>query len=178
MNKMKEIRIEKITLNIGIGEAGDKLEKASLLLEKITGLKPTLTSSEKRIPTWGVRPGLTIGTKITIRGEKAEELLKKFLVAVDDHLKPKNFDNQGNLSFGIPEYIEIPDLEYIPEVGIIGLEVAVTLERPGFRIKKRKYLKKKIPQKHRITKEESMEFMKKKYGTAITEESQDDYESL
>ena len=178
MNKMKEIRIEKITLNIGIGEAGDKLEKASLLLSKLTNIKPTFTKSSKRIPTWGVRPGLTIGTKATLRGKAAEDLLKRLLIAKDNILHPKNFDNQGNLSFGLPEYIEIPDIEYIPEVGIIGLEVSVTLERPGFRIKKRKYQRKKLPKSHKITREGAMEFIKQKYETNITEESQDDYESL
>jgi len=178
MNKMKEIRIEKITLNIGVGEAGDKLEKAAILLKKLTEVKPLFTKSEKRIPSWGVRPGLTIGTKVTLRGEKANEMLKRLLVAKENRLRPRNFDNQGNLSFGIPEYIEIPGIEYIPEVGIIGLEVAVTLERPGFRIKKRKYQQEKIPTRHRITKEEAMEFISSKFKTIITEETQDDYESL
>jgi large subunit ribosomal protein L5 len=178
MNKMKEIRIEKITLNIGVGEAGDKLEKASLLLKTLANAKPTLTSSSKRIPTWGVRPGLTIGTKVTLRGKAAEDLLKRLLVAKDNRLNPKNFDIQGNLSFGLPEYLEIPEIEYIPEVGIIGLEVSITLERPGFRVKKRKYQRKKLPKCHKITKEDAMAFIKQKYDTNITEESQDDYESL
>jgi large subunit ribosomal protein L5 len=178
MNKMKEIRIEKITLNIGVGEAGDKLEKAAILLKKLTNIKPMFTKSSKRIPTWGVRPGLTIGTKATLRGKEAEDLLKRLLIAKDNRLNPKNFDTQGNLSFGLSEYLEIPEIEYIPEVGIIGLEVSITLERPGFRIKRRKYQRKKLPKNHKITKEEAMEFMEKKYNTNITEESQDDYESL
>ncbi len=170
MNKMKEIRIEKITLNVGVGEAGDRLEKAAILLEKLTGVKPTLTKSEKRIPGWGVRPGLTIGTKLTIRGKKAEELLKALLAAKENKLSERNFDNQGNFSFGIPEYIEIPGIEYIPEVGIIGLEVAVTMKRPGFRVKNRKYQKRKIPTRHRITKEESIDFSKKNYNLQLIEE--------
>lgn len=173
MNKMKEIRIEKITLNVGVGEAGDRLEKASLLLEKITGIKPTLTKSEKRIPSWGVRPGLTIGTKITLRGKKASELLSSLLSAKENRLSERNFDNQGNLSFGVPEYIDIPGVEYIPEVGIIGLEVAVTLKRPGFRIKNRKYQRKKIPQKHRIDKKESIQFFKEKYNITLSEEDKE-----
>ncbi len=178
MNKMKDIRIEKLTLNIGAGEAGAKLEKSERLLKELTGIKPTTTSSQKRIPTWNVRPGLTIGTKVTLRGEKAEEMLKRLLSSVDNRVSPKNFDKQGNFSFGIPEYIEIPGIEYIPEVGIIGLEVAITLERPGFRIKKRKYNQRKVPTRHKITKEEAMEFIKQKYQTTISEEVKDDYESL
>ena len=170
MNKMKEIRIEKITLNVGVGEAGDKLEKAILMLKKLTEMKPILTKSNKRIPTWSVRPGLTIGAKLTIRGKKITNLLKNLLEARDNTLSKKNFDDKGNFAFGVPEYIEIPGIEYIPEVGIIGLEVAVTLERPGFRIKKRKYNKRKVSTKHRIKKEETIDFMKKNYNLEFEEE--------
>jgi len=82
----------------------------------------------------------------------------------------KSFDKNGNLSFGIPEYLEIPDMEYIPEVGIIGLEVAVTLERPGYRVKKRSYLRRSIPERHTITKDEGVKFMKEKFNIIIKEE--------
>lgn len=166
---MKEIRIEKLTLNIGAGEAGDKLEKAVKLLNKITGKKPLKTVSHKRIPSWSVRPGLTIGAKVTIRGKEAEEMLKRLLVAVDNTLKPSSFDNQGNFAFGIHEYIDIPKMEYLVEIGILGLDVAVTLERPGYRIKKRKYQRKSIPTKHRITKEEAIEYLKTKFNVKIGE---------
>lgn len=169
MSEMREIRIEKITLNIGVGESGEKLEKAVKLLKEITGKKPVQTVSQKRIPTWSVRPGLAIGTKVTLRGKDAEEVLKRLLIAVDNTIKPTSFDKEGNFSFGVPEYIDIPDVEYLVEVGIIGLEVAVTLERPGFRIKKRRFQKKKIPTKHKITKEEVMEYLKNKFEVKIGE---------
>ena len=172
MNKMKEIRIEKLTLNMGMGEAGDKLKKAVKLLSTVSNKKPVLTKSEKRIPTWSVRPGLTIGTKVALRGKEAEELLKRLLVAKDNLLSEKNFDEQGNFAFGVPEYIEIPGIEYIPEVGIIGLEVAITLERAGFRIKRRKYQTQKIPTKHRITKKEAINFAKEKYDIQLKEEEE------
>ena len=68
MNKMQEIKIEKITLNIGVGETGDKLEKASRLLKTITGESPIKTRTMKRVPTWGIRPKLDIATKVTLRG--------------------------------------------------------------------------------------------------------------
>lgn len=170
MNKMKEIRIEKVTLNIGAGEAGDKLEKAMKLLSTITSRKPVRTVSHKRIPSWSVRPGLTIGTKVTVRGKPAEELLKRLLSAVDNQLKPGCFDQEGNFSFGIPEYIDIPGVEYIVEVGIIGLDVTVTLSRAGFRIKKRKFQRRRVPTKHRITSEEAMGYMKDKFEIKIGEE--------
>ena len=166
---MKEIRIEKITLNIGTAGAGDKLEKGMKLLEKITGKKPIQTKSQKRIPTWSVRPGLAVGTKVTIRGKEAEVLLKRLLISVNNELSKKCFDDKGNFSFGIPEYIDIPDIEYMIEIGIIGLEAAVTLERPGFRIKRRKYLKRKIPKKHSISKKEAIEYMKEKFNIELGE---------
>ena len=80
MNSMRDIRIEKVTLNCGVGEAGDKLDNAMKLLEQITGKKPVKTTTMKRIPTWGVRPKLTIACKVTIRHQEAVELLKSFPV--------------------------------------------------------------------------------------------------
>lgn len=173
MNKMKEIRIEKIVLNIGTGGAGEKLEKGMKLLEKIAGRKPVETKAKKRIPTWGVRPGLSVGTKVTLRGKYSNELLKRLLEGINNTLSPTNFDNKGSISFGIPEYIDIPGVEYMSDVGIIGLEVSVTLERRGFRVKERRYQTRKIGEKHNITKEDATEFMKSKFNTNILEEKND-----
>ncbi len=167
---MRDLRIEKLTLNMGAGESGAKLEKYVNLLNTITGKKPIQIISNKRIPTWQVRPGLAIGAKITVRGKDAEELLKRLLAAVDNNLKPTAFDSEGNFAFGIPEYIDIPGMEYIVEIGIVGLEVAITLERAGFRIKKRKFNAKKIPSKHRISADEAREFMKSKYNVKMGED--------
>ncbi len=167
MNSSKEIKIEKVTLNIGSGEAGDKLEKAVKLLNKISGLKPIKTKTMKRIPTWGIRPKLQIGCKVTIRGKKADELLKRLLEATRNILPETKFDREGNFAFGIPEYIDIPGTEYEVDIGIIGLDVAVTLKRAGFRIKRRQIKRTKIPRKHRITKEEAISFIKEKFNVEV-----------
>ncbi|MDD5253603.1 MAG: 50S ribosomal protein L5 [Candidatus Nanoarchaeia archaeon] len=164
---MRNIKIEKVTLNIGTGEPGLKLENAIYLLKKITNAQPVECASKKRIPTWGVRPGLVIGCKVTIRKKEAEELLKRLFIASEKKLSSKKFDNNGNFSFGVAEYIDIPGMEYDPKVGIIGLEAAVTLERPGFRIKKRKVHKAKIPTRTKITKKDAMDFIKEKFGVEI-----------
>ena len=103
MNKMKDIRIEKLTLNVGAGKDQGKLDKGALLLESITGIAPVKTTTTKRIPTWGLRPGLPVGCKITIRGKKAAELLSKLLKAKDNKLSPKQVDENGTLSLGIHE---------------------------------------------------------------------------
>ena len=170
MNVMKQIRVEKATLNIGIGQAGDNLEKAARLLNKITNKKPIQTKTQKRIPTWGLRPGLPIGCKVTLRKKEAEELLKRIFSAIENRLNPKCFDKQGNFSFGLKEYIDVPGVEYDPDIGIIGFEVTVTLERAGFRIKKRKVKTRKIPTKNKITKEEAMKFIQEKFNIKMGEE--------
>ena len=167
MNPMREIRIEKVTVNIGVGEAGDKLEHAYDLLKRITGKKPVKTFGKKRIPNWNVRPGLPIGVKVTLRGKDAEEMLKRFFQAVENKVSISNFDDQGNLSFGISEYVHIPGVKYDPSIGIYGMDVNVTLERPGYRVKKRKYLKRKIGKNHIITKEDAAKFFEEKFGVQV-----------
>ncbi|MBW2979106.1 50S ribosomal protein L5 [Candidatus Woesearchaeota archaeon] len=165
-NPMREIRIEKVTLNIGSGKNVDALEKAIKLLQKITGAKPVKRVAKKRIPAWDIRPGVPIACIVTLRGKKARQVLGLLLDAKDRMLDAKNFDN-GTFSFGIPEYIEIPGMKYDPELGIIGLEVAVTLERRGFRVKRRKLRKRRIGKRHRITKEETIAFAEKELGVRI-----------
>ena len=167
---MKEIKVSKVSLNIGAGGPGDKMDKALKLLNTISGSKAVSTITNKRIPTWGVRPKLAVGARVTLRGKKAEELLKRLLHAVEYKLPFSKFDKFGSFSFGIPEYIDIENIKYDPSIGVIGLEVAVTLERPGFRVKKRAIASKKIPSRHRITKEEAINFMQSNFNLKVGEE--------
>lgn len=170
MNPMKDIRIEKVTINIGAGKDQAKLDKGVILLNYISGSKPIKTVTKKRIQEWGLRPGLPIGCKVTLRKGKAYELLGRLLDAKDYRLLESQFDESGSISFGIHEYIDIPGVKYDPKIGIMGLEVCVTLERPGFRIKRRKLMPRKIPVNHRITKKESIKFMKQKFNVKVGEE--------
>ena len=167
---MKSIKIEKITLNIGAGKDQTRLEKGFALLSAITNGTPIKTVTNKRIQEWGLRPGLPIGCKITLRKQKALQLLPRLLEAVENKLKERQFDENGNLAFGIKEYIEIPGVKYDPKIGIMGLEVCVTLERPGFRIKKRKIMPRRIPSRHRISKQEAMDFMSGNFKTQVEAE--------
>jgi len=164
-NPMREIRIEKVTLNIGCGSDQDKLKRAQKLLQTISEQKPLITRTRKRT-TFGMPQKKAIGVKVTLRKDKAVNFLKDALQAVDNELKDKQI-NGDNFSIGIKEYIDLPKANYDPDVGIIGMDVCVTLERPGYRVKKRKNKKSKIGKKHLITKNETIEWLKNKFGVNV-----------
>lgn len=161
MNKMREIRIEKVTVNVGCGGDLDKIERAKKLLQMLTNQKPIVTKSKKR-STFGIAKGKPVGVKVTLRGKKAEEFLKKVLEAKKFTLPSSLIDNNGNFSIGIAEYIELPGVKYQHEIGSLGFDVTVTLERPGFRIKKRKVKKAKIGKTHKINKEDTINWLKER----------------
>jgi len=162
---MRNIKIEKITMNIGCGDSGEKLEKAKKLLEELTNKKVVVTKTHRRT-TFGMAKRRPIGCKVTIRGEDTTEFLKRALDAVDKKLSKSAFDSSGNFSFGIKEHIDIPGVRYDPEIGIFGMDVSITLERPGFRVK-RKRLSTKVGKKHLIKPEESIEWVTKNFEVEI-----------
>ncbi|MEM4137635.1 MAG: 50S ribosomal protein L5 [Candidatus Anstonellaceae archaeon] len=167
-NPMRQIVIEKVTLNIGVGQAGVELENAKLLLSRLTSRKPVETLAKVRNPVFHIKKGDPIGTKVTLRNQEAVEFLKKALKVKEFKLSKKNFDKFGNFSFGIPEYIHFPGIKYDPKIGIIGFDVCVSLKRKGgWRTKNKKIKKSKISKKHLITKEEGIEFVKKNFGVEI-----------
>ena len=167
MNVMQQPRIEKLTLNIGAGKDQNKLEKGVAVLKLITGIPPVKTITTKRIPTWGLRPGLPIGCKITLRKAKAVEVLKRLLHARENKLSNRNFDDAGNISFGVLEHIDIPGITYDPKIGVMGLQACVTLEKPGYLIKKRKLLSRSLPPRHVVTHEEAITFMKTHFNVHV-----------
>ena len=107
-NPMREIRIEKITLNIGCGSTKNP-KHAKELLERITGCKAVITRTHKRT-TFGMARNREIGAKVTVR-RGCEALLKRLLEATGNKLKASQFDECGNFSFGILEYIMIPGMK-------------------------------------------------------------------
>lgn len=163
------IKVSKVTVNIGVGSSGEELEKAERLLEKLCDQKPVRTTSTKRIPEWGIRKRQPIGVKVTLRGKKAIEFLNKALDAKERKIKKSQFDEYGNFAFGVSEYIELPGIKYDPSIGIFGFDVCVTLEKNGYRIKRRKRQKAKIPNKHKLTKEEAIEWVKKNLKIEVEE---------
>jgi len=168
MNKMREIFIEKVTVNIGVGAPGEKLDQAKTLLERLSGGKtPVETQAKKRDPVFKLRAGLPIGTKVTLRGDDAKSFIEKALVAKRKALKESNFDKQGNLAFGVHEYIDFPGAKYDPAIAMFGFDVCVSLARPGRRISLRKLRPASIGRGHRISKEEAVEFMKSSFGVKV-----------
>jgi len=165
---MREIKIEKITLNIGCGDNKDKLDRAKILLEKISGKRAVITKTHRRT-TFGMARKKPIGVKVTIRKEITREFLRKVFESVGNQLKASQFTEDGNFSIGIKEYIDIPGIKYDPDIGIMGMDVCVTLERPGYRVKRRRYKKSKIGKKHMITKEEAIDWVKKNYKVNVIE---------
>tara|TARA_Y100000310_G_scaffold265631_1_gene276766 strand:- start:5779 stop:6369 length:591 start_codon:yes stop_codon:yes gene_type:complete len=162
-NKMKEFRLDKVVLNIG--GTGEKLDKGTILLEKISEKRPIKIKATKRIPAWQVRPGLEVGTKVTIRGKAALEMIKKLLPAIDNTLKEKQIQDNF-FSFGIPEYIEIPGIEYIREVGIMGFEVTVVFSRLGKSVERKK-IKRGKSKRLTVSKEEIVNYLITKFNTNI-----------
>jgi len=158
---MREIKIEKVVLSVG--GVGEELEKGFKLLKILTGKKVAKMKSKKRIPTFGVRPGLEVGAVVTIRKDK-EETLKRMLKAIDNKLRKKQM-NENGFSFGIKEYIEIPGTEYQRDIGIAGLDVTVAFIRAGRRVKLKKIKYAKIPKRQNIPKQEIIKFMEEKFKT-------------
>lgn len=160
-NKMREIKIEKVALSVG-GTA-EELEKGVKLLKIITGKNPSKRKSTKRIPSLGVRPGLQVGAVVTLR-KNIPEFLKRMLVAIDNTLSKRQI-SENNFSFGIEEYIEIPGIEYQRDIGIKGLDITVVFKRAGRRVSIKKIKRGKIPQRHKIPKEEIIKFMEDNFQT-------------
>lgn len=161
MNRMREIRIEKVVLNVGCGGDMQKIERAKKLLTMLTGKNPVVTKSKKR-STFGIAKGKPVGVKVTLRKNDAENFLKKVFEAKKYSISSSQIDENGNFSIGIAEYFELPGVKYNHEIGTLGLDVTVTLERPGYRVKKRKVKKNNIGRSHKITKEDTIKWLKER----------------
>lgn len=169
MNPFQSVVLEKVTLNVGVGEGGEKLQNAKSLLERITGKTAVVTKARVRNPTFKIRKGDPIGVKITVRGAGAAEVLKRALESVDGVVSPKSFDANGSVSFGIREYIDFPGVQYDPKIGMLGFDVCVTLKKPGKRVAFRRVRKSRIGRKQTVSREESQAFMKEKFGVQFPE---------
>ncbi len=163
----RSVRIGKVVINIGVGRSGEAIERARRVIEDLVKQKASSRKAKKSIRDFGVRKGEPIGMKVTIRGDRAGEVLKLLLQARENRIPATSFDDFGNCSFGIKEHIEIPGVRYSPDIGIFGMNVSAVLERAGYRVARRNRSPAKIGKKHRVGRQESEEFFKKNFAVEI-----------
>lgn len=159
-NVMRQVRVEKVVVNIGVGEAGERLVKAEEVLKEVTDATPIRTRATRGAREWGVRRGQPIGVKVTLRGEEALTFIKEALWARNNQLADYSFDDNGNVSFGVADHTDFKKMKYDPEIGIFGMDVAVVIERPGTRVKRRRIRPSQVGDGHRVTREEAMDIMR------------------
>ncbi|MHA2251946.1 MAG: 50S ribosomal protein L5 [Candidatus Kariarchaeaceae archaeon] len=160
-------KIGSVKLNVSIGSAGTPLDRAKTIVRQLTGQEPVETKAKQTWRNWGIRKFQPVGVKVTIRGEKAYELLMRLFHAKDYKLKQRSIDKSGNFAFGISEHIDIPGMDYDPNLGIIGMDVLIQMERAGYRVKKRSYNKKRIGKHHYISPIETAIFLVDQYGIEV-----------
>jgi large subunit ribosomal protein L5 len=168
-NSMIQPLIEKVTVNIGVGEAGERLTKAETVLEDITKHKPVQTLSKTTNKDLAIRKRMPLGCKVTLRSDDAHDFLKKAFETRENKIAEYAFDEQGNISFGIPDHTLFKDQKYNPDIGIFGMDVCITMKKPGYRIKRRRTQKRKIHHKHQIDKKETKQFFINQFKLEIVE---------
>ena len=169
-NLMRDVVIDKVVINMGVGEAGEKLRRAMKVIELLTGRKPVQTLAKKTIRDFNIRKKLPIGLKVTLRGKEAEDFLRKALWVKGFKVPNYSFDSQGNLNFGISDYTEFEGMKYDPDIGIFGMDINVVFKRRGgYRVLRRRIKRAKIPLRHELSREETMQYMHEKYNLNIME---------
>ncbi len=166
-NPMREVRIGKVVVNMGLGEAGESLEKAITVLKSLTGAQPCRRKAKRSIREFGVRKGENIACLVTLRGAPAEDFLRRAFESKKNKIKSSCFDDYGNVSFGISEHINIPGTKYDPALGIFGMNVCIVLERPGYRVARRMQHASRIGRGQRVSGEEASTYLKNRFGLTV-----------
>ncbi len=171
-NVMEQIYLDKLVINIGVGQTEDKLQAAKALLKKLTGREAISIPSKKREPELKLRKGQIIATAVTLRKKEAFEMLKRALEA-NDNIIGKNAVAKNSINFGIKEYIYISGVKYDPAIGMLGMNINGAFARKGRRVEKRKRAASKVGEKHKnIKKEEILEYLQSKFGAKMISEGE------
>lgn len=165
-NPMRKISVAKVVINIGVGKSGEPLEKARHALEELTNRQPSVRGAKKSVRDFNIHKGEPIGAMVTLRREPANDFLRRVIAGSRNTIKSSSFDNYGNLSVGIREHIDIPGTKYNPDIGIFGMDVCVSLMRPGYRVAKKRD-KHPIGKDHRISKDDAIRFFKEEFGAEV-----------
>lgn len=166
-NGMREVILDKATVNICVGNDKQAMNKAEKLIKTLTNKTPVYACAKRRLAAWQIRPGVPIGYKVTLRGEEAKQFLAWVFKSKNNKLNASSLDNSGNFAVGVSEYLDLTEMKYDAEIGIMGFEVMVTFTRPGFRVKQRRVRKAKIPSRHKVTPEEVTQYLKSNLNVEV-----------
>lgn len=168
-NPMRKISVDKVVVNIGVGEAGEKLMRAEKVVNLLTGRTTIRTISKTTNRDFGIRKKMPIGCKVTLRKKEGEDFLKRAFWVKQNKIANYSFDERGNFSFGLGDHTDFQNMKYDPEIGIFGMDISVSLKREGYRISRRRVQNRNIPAKQWISREEAYAFLKQKFDVAVVQ---------